>query len=484
MSDSQIRTVTASTGENIVRADGGGTRLRMLPAVDEVLNRPELQETIRAVGRARCAQWVRESVDSLRASLLQSDCDTNRQELLNAAVRAVSLRHETSRVERQGRVINATGVLLHTNLGRSPLAAGAMDAMCESARFSNLEYDLRSGRRGRRGADVERLLCELTGAGAALVVNNCAAATLLVLQTLASGREVVISRGQLIEIGGSYRLPDVFAASGAILREVGTTNRTRLSDYEHAIGDETAALLRVHHSNFRIVGFSEDVPIGPLAELAHFRGLPVIDDLGSGCLYDLTSYGLGREPIVRESLECGADVVLFSGDKLLGGPQSGVILGNEGLVGRLRASPLTRALRVDKLTLAALRATLESHLSGRAFEEVPVLRMIATSDAELHRRAAAICEAVSPTSGCESCDVVAVESAIGGGSLPEQTLPSWAVRLSGESVDEVARRLRTERPAVVGRIEDDAVLLDLRSVLPEEDDLLAQRLAALSSRAD
>ncbi|REJ74941.1 MAG: L-seryl-tRNA(Sec) selenium transferase [Planctomycetota bacterium] len=472
VSEQQDETTTVPPGVALAR-------LRMLPSVDEVLNHPELQRVIDDVGRPRCADWARQSVDSLRTSLVRTNGNFDRKDLLTQAVRATAEEYEARITSRLGRVINATGVLLHTNLGRAPLADAAIDAVAESSRFTNIEFDLATGRRGRRGADVERLLCELTGAAAALVVNNCAAATLLVLQTLAAGREVVISRGQLIEIGGSYRLPDVFAASGAVLREVGTTNRTRLADYESAICEDTAALLRVHHSNYRIVGFTEDVPIGPLVELAHSKGLPAVDDLGSGCLHDLTPFGLTGEPLVGDSLNCGADVVLFSGDKLLGGPQCGVILGGRELVDRLRASPLTRALRVDKLTLAALSATLQIHAAGRAFDQIPVLRMIAAGADDLHRRAAAICEEVKASSNHADCDPVALESTVGGGALPAQTQSSWAVRLPSSAPQETALRLRSGRPAVVGRIENDAILLDLRSVLPEEDQLLSQRLASL-----
>ena len=305
-------------------------------------------------------------------------------------------------------------------------------------------------------------------------MNNCAAATLLALQTVAAGRRVVISRGQLIEIGGSYRLPDVFRQAGVELHEVGTTNRTRLADYEMAIGPETAALLRVHPSNYRITGFCESVSIAELAELAKARQIPVIDDIGSGCLYDLTRYGLPDEPIVADSLRAGADLVLFSGDKLLGGPQCGMIVGRSELVEKLRTNPLARAVRVDKLTLAALQATLEIHRAGRGFEEIPVLRQLALTSDEIRHRAERLVErlsAQSPSPGMFS--VQAVESAPGGGALAGQTVPSWAIAVSRPDPEQIAERLRVGTPAVVTRLQEGRNLVDLRTVLVEDEDALA-----------
>jgi L-seryl-tRNA(Ser) seleniumtransferase len=378
-------------------------------------------------------------------------------------------------------VINATGIVIHTNLGRAPLAQKAIEAVTEVAACTNLEVDLASGQRGRRGASIEQLCQELTGAQAALVVNNCAAATLLTLQTLAAGRRVVISRGQLIEIGGSFRLPDVFRQAGVSLHEVGTTNRTRLSDYADAIGPETAALLRVHPSNYRITGFCESVAIADLVELGQKRGLPVIDDVGSGCLYDLTRYGLGEEPIVSESLRAGADLVLLSGDKLLGGPQCGVILGREEIVARLRSNPLARALRVDKLTLAALQATLQIHRAGRAFEEIPVLRQLVLAENEIHARADRLIEELRRMSPqAERYSVQAVASAPGGGSLPDKTLPSWAIAIASDSADHVARQLRLGAPAVLARVQDGCTLIDLRTVRPADEERLIRRILECS----
>jgi L-seryl-tRNA(Ser) seleniumtransferase len=357
------------------------------------------------------------------------------------------------------------------------LAAAAIEALATAAAGTNLEIDLVTGRRGRRGASVEGLCRQITGAEAALVVNNCAAATLLALQTVATGRRVIISRGQIIEIGGSFRLPDVFRQAGVTLHEVGTTNRTRLSDYEEAIGPETAALLLVHPSNYRITGFCETVSIAELAELARARHLSVIDDVGSGCLYDLTRYGLPDEPIVADSLKAGADLVLFSGDKLLGGPQCGIIVGRSELVEKLRANPLSRAVRVDKLTLAALEATLEIHRAGRAFEEIPVLRQLAMTADESRVRVESLIERLQSRSGLpEIFSARAVESAPGGGALAGQTLPSWAVAIATADPEETARRLRLGTPAVVTRLQEGSNLIDLRTVLVGDEDALIEQL--------
>ena len=365
-------------------------------------------------GRSVVTGWVRDVLDEMRNGSsvdLAGDPSQVLADVVRRVVRAASL----DASHRLRRVINGTGVVIHTNLGRAPLPQAAVAAIAATAAGTNLEIDLLTGRRGRRGAAVESLCREITGAESALVVNNCAAATLLALQTLAAGRRVVISRGQLIEIGGSFRLPDVFRQAGVELQEVGTTNRTRLADYEMAIGPETAALLRVHPSNYRVTGFCESVSIAELAALAKARQLPVIDDVGSGCLYDLSRYGLPDEPVVADSLRAGADLVLFSGDKLLGGPQCGIIVGRSELVEKLRANPLARAVRVDKLTFAALEATLEIHRAGRAFTDIPVLRQLALTPDEIRWRVEQLVErlgAQSPSPNKFSAK--AVESAPGG----------------------------------------------------------------------
>jgi len=455
---------------------------RLLPSVDRVLNLAEVAEFCRRHGRTVVARWTREIIDAMRnghAGELPEDPSV----MIKSVVRRLG---EVAHRDGSGglrRVINGTGVVIHTNLGRAPLAAAAVQAMTEVASCTNLEVDLTSGRRGRRGALVEALCREITGAEAALVVNNCASATLLTLQTLAAGRRVIISRGQLVEIGGSYRLPDVFTQAGVVLCEVGTTNRTRLTDYEAAIDDGTAALLRVHPSNYRIVGFCEEVPIAELVELAHAHALPAIDDVGSGCLYDLARFGLPDESIVGNSVRAGADLVLFSGDKLLGGPQCGIVVGRADHIEKLRSNPLARALRVDKLTLAALEATLEIHRAGHAFSEIPVLRQLSLPADEIRDTAERLVErlrASSPPSVTFS--VQAVESAPGGGALAGQTLASWAISVQTPHVERVAEQLRLGTPAVLPRINEGCILIDLRTVLPEDEEPLALRL--LECRAD
>lgn len=449
--------------------------LRSLPAVDRVLNLPQVVAICAQFGRTTVTNWVRQILGDMRDG--RSDGLTDAAEVEGLVVERVSETAQSAASQRLSKVINGTGIVIHTNLGRAPLAPAAIEAMNAAAGCTNLEVDMSTGQRGRRGAAVESLCQEVTGAEAALVVNNCAAATLLALQTLAAGRQIVISRGQLIEIGGSFRLPDVFRQAGVQLREVGTTNRTRLSDYADNIGPETAALMRVHPSNYRISGFCETVTIGELAKLGKAHRLPVIDDVGSGCLYNLSRFGLLDEPIVSESLRAGADAVLFSGDKLLGGPQCGVIVGRAEIIKTLRANPLARALRVDKLTLAALQATLEIHRAGRAFEEIPILQQLSLSADAIRARAEQLVEQLrAHIASSEVVSVEAVSSAPGGGALPELSIPSWAVAISCDSADRFARELRMGRPAVFCRVQDDRVVIDLRTVFPEDDKTLMGRI--------
>ena len=366
-------------------------------------------------------------------------------------------------------VINATGVIVHTNLGRAPLSERAIEAVGRAAGgYSDLEYDLKRGRRGSRRVHVEDLLCELTGAEAALVVNNNAGAVYLCLGALAGGREVLVSRGEAVEIGGGFRIPDILGQSGAVLRDIGTTNRTRLADYEDAIGPNTAMLLRVHTSNFRVVGFTESVPLNELCDLGDRRSVPVMNDLGSGTLLATAEYGLGAEPTVQESVTAGAALTTFSGDKLLGGPQAGIIVGNRDLVDAVAGYPLTRALRSDKLCLAALQATLLAYIEGVATEEIPVWRMIAAPVEDIERRARSWAGALG--SGFET-EIVPAEATVGGGSLPGQVIPSVALRIisAEHSPDELAARLRSATPPIVGKIESDALLLAPRTVLDRED---------------
>jgi L-seryl-tRNA(Ser) seleniumtransferase len=374
------------------------------------------------------------------------------------------------------RVVNATGVVIHTNLGRAPLSDEALRRVAEiSAGYSNLEYDLASGKRGSRSVHAESILTALTGAAAAVVVNNNAAATMLTLAALAGGREVVISRGELVEIGGGFRVPDVMTQSGAVLREVGTTNRTRVADYRAAIGPRTAMLLRVHPSNFRIEGFTERPSLAELTAMAQASRVPLVEDLGSGCLLD----ALAWEPTVQASIAAGVDLVCFSGDKMLGGPQAGIVVGREDLVRQLQKHPLMRALRVDKMTLAALEATLLAYHAGRAQATIPVVRMLSLTAEEIEARAQRLAERLAGSAWRMS--LMSGASAIGGGSAPGVTLPTvlLALERDGFSADAIESRLREATPPVVARIEDDRVVLDLRTVLEEQDDVLAETLAAI-----
>lgn len=374
------------------------------------------------------------------------------------------------------RLINGTGVIIHTNLGRSLLPACAMERIREAGlHYSNLEFDLATGQRGSRYSLVERLLCTLTGAEAALVVNNNAAAVLLVLETLARSREVIVSRGQLVEIGGSFRIPEVMARSGALLVEVGATNRTHPRDYENGVTEQTALLLKVHCSNFRIIGFTREVSLEELVQIGRQKGIPVMEDLGSGCFIDLSRFGLEREPTVQEAVASGADVITFSGDKLLGGPQAGIILGRREIVDRVKKNPLNRALRIDKFTLAGLEAVLRLYLDEKtAVEKIPTLAMIAEPVAAVGRRARRLATKLKPVA--ETCGVRVVETIarVGGGAMPEQNLPSRGVALAPRamSVNRLEVLLRALEVPVIGRVEDDCLLLDMRTVAEEEISLL------------
>jgi L-seryl-tRNA(Ser) seleniumtransferase len=381
-------------------------------------------------------------------------------------------------------VVNATGVLLHTNLGRAPLSQEAIAAMERSAKgYTNLELDLDTGKRGSRQVHIESLLCQLTGAESAMVVNNNASAVLLALAALAKGKEVIVSRGQAVEIGGGFRIPDVMRQSGAKLVEVGTTNCTYLSDYEEAITPRSAALLRVHSSNFRVVGFTQAVALEELIHLGDRHGIPVLDDLGSGCLLDTTRFGLDPEPMVQQSIAAGVGLALFSGDKLLGGPQAGIIVGKSQLVARLKRHPLARAVRIDKVRLAGLAVTLFHYLKGEAETKIPIWRMISTPMEEVERRVQKWCQLLGDTAS-----MVEGESVVGGGSLPGGTLPTRlvAIRVRGKRKGQartmaLAQRLRDQSPPVIGRIENDLLLLDPRSVLPEEEEALLSSLRNILS---
>jgi L-seryl-tRNA(Ser) seleniumtransferase len=380
------------------------------------------------------------------------------------------------------RAINATGVLLHTNLGRATLTPSVARHVAEvAAGHASLEVDEETGGRGSRQAHTERLLCELTGADAAFVVNNNAAATFLAIAVLAAGKEVVLSRGQMVEIGGHFRLPDVIASAGARLVEVGTTNRTRLSDYKRALTPETGMLLRVHPSNYRIVGFTEEVGIAELTELGRETGVMVSDDIGSGALVDFSPYGLTDEPLARLSVAAGADLIWFSGDKLLGGPQSGILAGKREPIEAMRQHPLSRALRPDKLTLAALEGTLRLYRGGRAWEEIPVLRRIARPAEDVLAACGRVARQIRPLLPGYDVDIVAAESEVGGGSLPGHKLASWAIALSGEGIVAWSRALRQAQIPVYGRMEKGRLLFDLRAVDTEEEDALLTTIRSVAA---
>ena len=449
--------------------------LRKLPSVDRLLQTEALQRLIEASSHDLVVDAARQALDEARAGIMAGQPCPD----LPALVEAVS-RHVTQMVRPTLRpLINATGVIIHTNLGRALLSDSAMAAMRDVGRgYTNLEYEMEAGRRGSRYVHAEALLRRLTGAEAALVVNNNAGAVLLILSALARGREAIVSRGQLVEIGGGFRIPDVMRQSGARLVEVGTTNRTYIQDYEEAIREETALLMRVHHSNFRLTGFVHQASLEELVDLAQRHNLRVVDDLGSGTLLDTVPFGLAHEPTVQESVAAGADLVSFSGDKLLGGPQAGIIVGRGELIARLKRFPLTRALRVDKTTLAGLQATLLHYLKEEATEQVPVWRMIAMPLAEIEERAQSWARQLERAGARVA--VMDGRSTVGGGSLPGETLPTRLVTIHILSPDNLARRLRLGEPPVVGRIERDRLLLDPRTVLPEQDgDLLRAVKATL-----
>jgi len=446
-------------------------QLRRLPSVDAILQMAVVAQWAETYGHDLIVGAVRETTQSLRQMILAGAAYAGEDELL-ARVQA-RLQEMTSPTIHS--VINATGVILHTNLGRAPLGVDVLAAMVQVGQgYSNLEFDLEAGKRGSRYVHAEALLCHLTGAEAALLVNNNAGAVLLVLSALAGGREVIISRGQLVEIGGGFRIPDVMAQSGASLVEVGTTNRTNLSDYALAIGDDTCALMRVHSSNFRIVGFAHQPGLDDLVALARERQLLMLDDLGSGTLIDTQPFGLMHEPMVQESVAAGVDIVTFSGDKLLGGPQAGIILGKADLIARLRHHPLTRALRVDKAAIAGVQANLLYYVRGEALEKVPIWQMISMSVDEITLRARRLLELLGPAA--KRCELLDGESMVGGGSLPQESLPTTLIGLPGGKTVSIAKALRTGSPSVVVRIQGEKVLLDLRTVLPRQEDALVARL--------
>ncbi len=459
--------------------------LRQLPAIDVLLNHAGLQTLIETAGRDTVRDRLREVLQELRQELLQANGHAQPvTDLTHEIERRVQTRFAQRQQTRTQRVINASGVVLHTNLGRAPLSAPALAAMHEAAReYCNLEYDLATGKRGKRGTSLEAMLRELTGCGAAAVVNNCAAAVLITLNTLAEGGEVIVSRGELIEIGGSFRIPDVIAKAGARIREVGTTNRTRLSDYENAINENTRVILRAHPSNYRIVGFTEKPALAELAALARIHNLPLFEDLGSGCLVDLKPIGIRDEPTIGHSLAAGASVVAFSGDKLLGGPQAGLILGEAELIQRIKRNPLMRALRVDKLIFAALEATIAAYASGRAQIEIPALAALHAPKDEITQRARSFARRARKALFNLELQLLDGASVIGGGSAPEMSIPTTLISITSPRwrAVELEERLRAYKPPVIARIEEDRLLLDLRTVNAASERELLEALVNISS---
>ena len=457
--------------------------LRNIPSVNDLISSPPLARLVDRVSHNVVVDGVRTFLENVRSEIETAATDfrdTTTSDLAEKIARWI-VNDEKPPLRP---VINATGILLHTGLGRAPLPDEAIEAIIAIARgYASLEVDLVSGQRSQRIDAVERLLCDLTGAEAAAVVNNNAAATLLALAALADGREVIVSRGELIEIGGSFRLPEVMEVSGARLREVGTTNKTRIGDYAQAIGDETGALMRVHSSNYRIVGFTESASLEALVALGRDEDLPVIDDIGSGALVDFDQFALPGEPIARDSITAGADVVLFSGDKLLGGPQCGIIVGRKKFIELITRHPMMRALRVDKITLAALAATLRIYRDEKqALLKVPLLSLLSTSMDNLKNRADRIASQIGATSIVESAQPTEGCTYLGGGSVPAQSIPTWCVAIvpAKGSLEKLATRLRCGIPSIFGRIHDEKLLLDLRSVLPRDDVPLVEAFETLS----
>ncbi|MBR7178102.1 MAG: L-seryl-tRNA(Sec) selenium transferase [Oscillospiraceae bacterium] len=440
--------------------------LRKIPKVDELLRSPALAPAIAQYGDRAVTEAIRAELEDLRREILSGQADAVPEELC-AQIAHRALRDSLPSFRS---VINGTGIILHTNLGRACLSEQAAQAVYEAARsYSNLEYDLQTGKRGSRYSHVEALLCRLTGAEGALVVNNNAAAVLLVLSALTQGGQVIVSRGELVEIGGSFRIPEIMESCGAQLKEVGATNKTHLSDYERAIGEGTRALMKVHTSNYRIIGFSETPALSELVALGHRHGLPVLEDLGSGSLLDLKQFGIHDEPTVQESVRAGVDVVSFSGDKLLGGPQAGIILGKKKYMDILKKHPLNRAMRVDKMTLAALEATLRSYDAGAA-DQIPVAAMLAAKPEALREKAECLAKLLAQAG--VHCGIQPTEGRVGGGSVPNRSLPSYAVAFGGD-VNALEEKLRSGVMPIVGRIHEGKYLLDVRTLMEKDFDTIA-----------
>jgi L-seryl-tRNA(Ser) seleniumtransferase len=452
---------------------------RQIPAVDQLLLRPTIASWVERTSREFVVSEIQQLLEDIRDSIRSESMPASN---VNAEyVESILVDTLQKRLYPNLRtVINATGVVLHTNLGRAPLSAAAQESLSAfSANYTNLEYEIRTGQRSQRDKLIESVLQEVLGCEAATVVNNNAAAVFLILNTLAFGREVIVSRGELVEIGGSFRIPDILARSGAILREVGTTNKTRVQDYEGAVGSSTALLLRVHPSNYRMLGFTERPELGAMVELSRDSGIPLVEDIGSGCLMDLRPYGIPDEPLVQESISAGVDLVCFSGDKLLGGPQAGMIAGLRKMVDPIRRNPLMRTYRVEKLIYGALEATLGSYRFGRAAEEIPVVRMISMTSEELSGRARSFSRKLKAglPEGVH-LELMEGSSVVGGGSCPECHLPTTLITLESSRArpNVIESKMRSQDPPVILRLEEDKVLIDLRTVFPSQERALIQCL--------
>ena len=459
--------------------------LRALPKVDELLKREDVSALVALHGRELTLEALRDAIDAMRVGLRAGTVTTFAVDGI-VEVATARLAHDARRSLR--RVINATGIVVHTNLGRSPLADAAVDAVAEVARgYSTLEYDVATGERGSRHTHVESLICRLTGAEAAMAVNNNASAVLLGIAALSRRKEAIVSRGQLVEIGGSFRIPDIMRESGAKMVEVGTTNKTHLRDYENAITPKTGLILKVHSSNYRVVGFTEEVPLAELVALGAKHDIPVFEDQGSGVLVDLAKYGLPGEPTIGASVAAGVDLVSASGDKLLGGPQAGILAGKREVIAKLKKHPLARAVRLDKMTLAALEVTLRLYLDGeRLFAEVPTLRMLTMPAAELERRAGSLASAIRDACGdAYEVSTAADTSRAGGGALPMEDIPTTVVALAPKRLSATAleERLRLGEPHVIARIKDGRLLLDPRTLREDEEPEVVSALAAAAREA-
>jgi L-seryl-tRNA(Ser) seleniumtransferase len=468
----------------MAKKEGQGASLRAMPSIDAILQTKAANMLERELGRERMLAVVRSVSESVRRELGEGGANGSRDSIVARIEERLKVEIAVRNKRRLQRVINATGVVIHTNLGRSPLSLAAIQAIVsEAAGYCNLEYDLTTGERGRRGASAESLLADIVGADDAVIVNNCAAAAFLVLSEFATGGEVIVSRGELVEIGGDFRIPDVLDRSGARLKEVGTTNRTKLSDYERAISDDTKLILRVHPSNFRIIGFTQTPELADLAKLAKQRGLILFEDAGSGALVDLSGIGLAGEPVISDSIKAGADIVSFSGDKLMGGSQAGLIVGRSELIIRLRRNPLYRALRPDKLTYAALEATLYAFATGTAQEVIPVLRTLSMPADEIERRAQGLIEKLTErTVNDLKFEIVPGNSAVGGGAAPNVELPTHLIAATHGSLsaESLAERLRHADPPVITRIVDDRLMIDLRTVSSNDESEVVAAFASVA----